>query len=779
MVSGAGTAGRAGAARRAEPGAGGYRGPVERVRTAPVVVALAAIVAATLVAGLLAARIFAGTQLPVLLTGATLGAVALTVLFRLVRAPALVALLGGLVGLAACLVGATAALRDPSQGVGAALLDAVRNSGARILTSAIPVPPEPDTVLLPIAGCWLAAAFATVLLGPLRPVPDPRRRPALAAIPPTVLLVGALVLVGPNGAVSYPAVAVFAVALAVLLAAAARPWQTRAEAAPAAGLIGLPPSGTGRAPVLRRLGSAVLVVAVLAGAALFGGPVVASAVHRQPVDPRSYVVPPKQQLDQLNPLGMLGAWALDPHRDLLTVRTDSPARIQWATLSGFDGITWQPDRTYRAAGSVLPRPAGDADPTSTVRQRITVDALGGGFLPVVAAPREVHGVRVGYDADAGAVLAPDGLRPGLTYRTVSAVPRQDPDRMAAASVPPDVPQRYLTVPPGAPPEVIALAQRTAGSAGPYRKALLLEHLLRSDYLYWAKAPSGNGYVTLKHFLLTKKSAGGGRGTSEQFASAFALLGRIVGLPTRVVVGFHAGHRIGPDRYQVTSGDAFAWPEVYLAGHGWVAFDPTPAAGKGATPPDEDTPQAKSEQSKKSKQLDDGAPNPTPSQPVPNPSSSRTAAAGTGPLPPGAYGGIAAALLLVLAVAAVPVLRARRSARRLRTGTPAQRVVGAWTEVRQALRLAGRRPDPADSAAEVARRASTGVPDAPGVPPLPDLRPLAEAVNAVRFAPGVSFAPADADRAAELARDYHRGLRTRRGPLSRLRWRLDPRPLFWR
>jgi hypothetical protein len=208
------------------------------------------------------------------------------------------------------------------------------------------------------------------------------------------------------------------------------------------------------------------------------------------------------------------------------------------------------------------------------------------------------------------------------------------------------------------------------------------------------------------------------------------------------------------------------------------------AKKGATPPDEDTPQAKSEQSKKSQQLDEGAPSAAPSQPVPAPSgSSSAAAAGGAALPPGAYGGIAAALLLVLLVAAVPVLRSRRSGRRLRTGTPAQRVIGAWTEIREALRLAGHRPPAAASAAEVARLAATGVPDRPsdrpGTPPLPDLRPLAEAVNAVGFAPEVSFASADAARAAELARDYHRGLRSRHGLLSRLRWRLDPRPLFWR
>jgi transglutaminase-like putative cysteine protease len=564
--------------------------------------------------------------------------------------------------------------------------------------------------------------------------------------------------------------AVFVLALSVLLAAASRPWSVPVRAAP----VGRPELGG-----LRRLAAAVVVLAVLAGSAVVAGPALAGLVHRQPVDPRSYVVPPQKQLDQLNPLGMLAAWALDPKQDLLSVRTDRPERIQWATLSQFDGITWQPDRTYRAAGSVLPEPAATTDRTVTVRQRITIASLGGGWLPAVAAVREVHGVRVGYDAGSGTVLTPDGLSDGLAYDTVSLVPQQDPDSLSVATVPAGTDARYLTVPAGVPDGIVTLAQRTAGSGAPYRKALLLEHLLRTKYQYWSKAPSGNGYVTLKHFLLTKPAAGGARGTSEQFATSFALMARIVGLPTRVVVGFHAGQPTGSGRYRVTSGDAFAWPEVKLAGHGWVAFDPTPAAGKGTTPPDEDTPQAKSQQKQKSQQLDDAAPTPTPSAPVPSPSSSgRAAAAGASGPSAGVLGGSAAALLLVLVVAAVPVLRRRRTGRRLGTGGPAERVLGAWAEVRDTLRLAGARPADTLSAAEVAALAATGAVDRPGPPP-PDLTPLARCVNAVSFAPSAGVPAEAAAASAALARDFGRAVRTRLGVLRRLLWHLDPRPLFWR
>lgn len=749
-----------------------------RLRTAPVALALLAVAVATLAAGLVVTRVYSGDQLPILLIGATLGATVFTVLLRALRAGAVLTVVGGLVGLACCLVGVTAALRDPNSGsLAAALADALRNSGARILTSAIPVQPAPDTVLLPIAATWLAASIATVLLGPLQAsaaTATPHRRAAYAAIPPVLLLIGGLVLVGPNGTPSYLVLAGFVLALAVLLVVSGQAWSVLAFAPPVAA----ESRQVQRAARFRRTAAAVVVVVVLGIVAVLAGPGLASLVRRQPVDPRSYVVPPEQHIPALNPLGMLSLWAIDPHEQLLSVRTDHPERIQWATLSGFNGITWQPDRTYRAAGSVLPASTATGDKTLTVHQSITVQGLHGGWLPSVARVRQVRGVRIGYDAAAGAVLTPDGLSAGMTYQTVSAAPEPDPNVLAAATVPAaSTAKTYLRIPAGLDPRIANLAQQTAGSATPYRKALLLEHMLRTKYKYWSKAPSGNGYPALTNFLLVSAAKGGSRGTSEQFAAAFAVLGRLVGLPTRIVVGFHAGTRVHGDRYEVRSGDAFAWPEVWFTGHGWVPFDPTPTATKGATPPDENTPQSKSQQQQKSRQLDNTAPSPNPTT-TPSSSPHPDAAGGTGPLPPAALGGLAAALLLTVAVAAILLGRWRRTARRLDSGPPPDRILGAWAEVRDALRLAGARPDPALSAAELATVAGS-VPTKRTAPPLDDLGPLAAAVNAVGFAPGSVATEPVASAATAAARKYTRTLRARLGFFHRLAWRLDPRPLFWR
>ena len=68
------------------------------------------------------------------------------------------------------------------------------------------------------------------------------------------------------------------------------------------------------------------------------------------------------------------------------------------------------------------------------------------------------------------------------------------------------------------------------------------------------------------------------------------MARTVGLPARLAVGFLPG-AVQPSagRTTVRGSDATVWPEVELAGIGWVALNPIPAAsskgaGAGASAP---------------------------------------------------------------------------------------------------------------------------------------------------------------------------------------------------
>jgi hypothetical protein len=331
-----------------------------------------------------------------------------------------------------------------------------------------------------------------------------------------------------------------------------------------------------------------------------------------------------------------------------------------------------------------------------------------------------------------------------------------------------------------PQDLTQLAQQiSTGESSPYMRALALEAFLAEHYQYAADAPSGHAYPNLRFFLFEDPRAGGRRGTSEQFASSFAALGRLMGLPTRVVVGFHTPEGGGP----ITGADALAWPEVLFTGIGWVAFDPIP---DGDVPPrpleDEFLPKPPPPTSPPASVEPPAGPTWTAPPPT------RTIAA----LPPAGPGAVAIAsgvgggliTLIVLLMALVVLLRFARTRRRFR-GAPSRQVLGAWDEVLDALLLAGAPPPAHLAAAEVASHAAH-VADAAGPshrprPAVPDLRDLAVKVNAVSFAGTTTPGPDElaALGARAQAGEYGRALRARRSWWRRLLWRVDPRPLLRR
>ena len=66
------------------------------------------------------------------------------------------------------------------------------------------------------------------------------------------------------------------------------------------------------------------------------------------------------------------------------------------------------------------------------------------------------------------------------------------------------------------------------------------------------------------------------GDDEQYAVAMALLADELGIPARVVMGFHPDEDAAKNPVFTATGDTLhAWVEVAFEGVGWVPFDPTP------------------------------------------------------------------------------------------------------------------------------------------------------------------------------------------------------------
>ncbi len=753
----------------------------------------------TALAGLVLGRVYAGGLLTWLVIGAAAGSVLVSVAARRLPswlvAPVSIAAMAGWTLWSLRLAAARAELPG---GLLEVTADAARNGIPRLLTAMIPVEPTPDTVLVPVVAAWLAGlAGAEVALR--------TGRVLLGYLPAAGLYAAALYVVGPNAAPAVGATLAFVAVAAVGLATPTRTASGGGD--PTADL-----TPRVRAAVrLRLAASAALGVAVVVGLVALLGPVVAKQVDGRPVDPRRYVEPPQVQTLDENPLIRISGWALHPEQKLLDVSTERPAvaatdpaaqttrgvRIRLAVLSDYDGVTWRVGATYRNAGRILPAATAPRDSTvQTVRQQISVAELSGRLLPAVATPQEVSGARVAYDPASGTLIRPEGLTPGLRYTVTSAEERPDSNLLATANVPAgDEVARVLRVADGVPDPMRRLAAQLAEENGaPFTRALAIEQFLAEHYRVVADAPSGHAYPNLGFFLFGPRNGGGQEGTSEQFAAAFAVLGRLSGLPTRVVVGFRTSGQ-GP----VLAGDAYAWPEVLFDGLGWVPFDPLPRPNDEPRPVEEDF-------------------RPTPEDPPPSEAPAPTAEPSASPEPvaaadgpprpdgvstPVLVAGGSGGLLLVVGAFLLTLVAMRRSLSRSRLGRgdPGQRIAGAWREVTDALRLAGKPVGDDLAATEVARHAREALADArrarsgrgaTGGPADPDtaaptgdtavagtLSPavaeLAALLNQVGFAPGAATAD-QADRAAEVATTYVATLRSARPWWRRLLWSVHPAPL---
>ncbi len=778
---------------------------------------LALVVAALVVlAGLSLNRVYSGWLLVQLVAGAAVAASLLSALGRRLWGWVVATVsLGAMAGYALWAVDLSARAGGVPGDVPALTLDAARNALPRLLTALIPIEPQPDTVLGPVVFAWLAAFAGTELA--VR-----ASRPAAALIPPTLIYAGSLVLVGPNAPVALWQPLLFAGLAALGIAVGS-------AVSGAAAVRGI---GTAQRALLRARTASGLVVGLAAvlAAVVALSPLVANTVGVAPGDLRRYVEPPELDVLDQNPLIRIPGWAAFPEQELFQVEilsggsepaptppnptpsesldpfapdVEAPApppvdqgtydmRVRLAVLPDWDGVTWHIDADYRDAGRVLPPVApppgvepGRATryPPRTVQQRITVAELRGRLLPTVASPTRVEGIRVAYDQTIGALLNHTPLTRGTQYTVTSVNESIDATLLMASVVPHgDAVARYLQVGPTVPEDLTQFVLKvTEGSSSPYLKALAIQSFMQEHYRFAADAPSGHAYPNLSFFLLSDTRAGGQRGTSEQFAAGFAALGRLVGLPTRVVVGFHVPAGGG----MVTAGDAVAWPEVLFENIGWVPFDPLPLAG---TPPRPVEPEY----------LPPPPATTTPPVEV-TPSvvlattdaTTRRAVAAPAPGGPGAatiaaLSGAGLFAIALLAAFLIMLLRAVRSRRRLAAADPAQQVVGAWDEVLDGLLLAGRPPPPHLAAAEVADHAAAVIAQVPGRhvrrrrvrPAGPDLSALAATVNAVAF--GGDTVPAPSPETAATAREgavaFRRTLYQGRSWWRRMLGWVDPRPL---
>lgn len=593
-----------------------------------------------------------------------------------------------------------------------------------------PVPAGQGILLLSTAGIGIVAALTDLLAVRLR-------RPALAGLPLLVLFCVPLSTSAPPSAVG--TVIVFALAVAGYLALLSadgrervRLWGRLVSVWQSGPSGGTPETGK-LAAAGRRIGFAAVALAVLVPLLLPGRP-----AHRLLSSGSGGGSGSGGSVSLPDPLAVLNRQLHESRaRTVLSYRTSdpSPPYLQVYVLGQLSDEAWTMGRDALTASSAVASgrlpPAPGLTPytpgpavreTITLASTLTTGSPGLGFLPVPYPAQSLKAPgswRV--DRNSLSIFAAGARLAGLRYTVTAKDVNPSPQQLRQTALPPRSEARYLPV-PSAFSSLAGLARRvTAHQDTAYGRAVALQRWFTQTghFTYSLNVAQPRSANALIDFLTKSK-----RGYCQQFAFGMAVLARLLGIPSRVVVGYTQGTFLGGTLWQVTTKDAHAWPELYFQGAGWLRFEPTPDGSSGPG------------QATASQPVYSYPPGPTPSaNPSPSPSggastgSAGTHARGLGGqrgrlLPPGETGGsqtghgrgrsvpvgwVVTGLLGLVLVTPRSARSLTRRRRWLAAAQDASRANAAWRELTDDLTDHGISSRPSESPRAVARRLAATLP----------------------------------------------------------------------
>jgi len=287
-----------------------------------------------------------------------------------------------------------------------------------------------------------------------------------------------------------------------------------------------------------------------------------------------------------------------------------PVYLRGATYERYERGTWHAnyeprEQAANAEGWIVVRP--DVRRPDELHQTIVAVPAGGDAVVCAGEPMRFKTPKARYDAG-GTFFFVDRHDATVEYAIVGAFVPDAAERDIRQQQPARVP-RLVELPAGldrlrAKAREVTARERTAVD----RVIALrqwLHHEARLTYSMAAfAAPAGADPV--EHFVFEKRE-----GYCMHFASALTLMLRAIGIPARLVGGYHAkDYDWAKQEYIVRHMDAHAWVEVPFAGQGWVRFDCTPEDTTGLSKPPElpavptgEDPQKKAEEEAKRKKED--------------------------------------------------------------------------------------------------------------------------------------------------------------------------------
>ena len=291
------------------------------------------------------------------------------------------------------------------------------------------------------------------------------------------------------------------------------------------------------------------------------------------------VAPPSPLVEMRSQLNSQSAEPVLTYRT--TAQNPSQQYLQVYVLNNYDPESQQftlptHSRTTAVGSGELQPVPGLAPATSinTTQTTITMTKTGGkgylSYLPVPYAAQTIKLPGTGW-VETNQTLMVYGYRPaaGLQYTVNSKTPVVFQSQLPAKYQVPASLKPYLSYLGPDRAQLLRIAQGvTSHARTPFAKALALENWFTTggNFSYTLRGAATNTVA----FLTSDR-----QGFCQQFAFAMAVLSRLLGIPSRVAVGYTAGTRAGHGVWKVTTADAHAWPELYFPTVGWTRFEPTP------------------------------------------------------------------------------------------------------------------------------------------------------------------------------------------------------------
>jgi len=459
-----------------------------------------------------------------------------------------------------------------------------------------PAPPDRAILILAVAGIGVIAVATDLLAVRLR-------RPALAGLPLLVLFCVPLTTSEHQSVAGE--MAVFGLGMAgylTLLAVDGRErlrlwgrlvtvWQHGDDPARDRGS----PNTKDLAAAGRRIALAAVVIALfvpllvpgLAEHKLFAGSGSGNGTGGTQVSLPNPLVQMNSQLHRTDPVDVLSYRTSDPDPQYLQVYVLSNLTTQNWSLALTPGVALRNGQLPAIPGLTARTPTSTEHTTITLAKGLTSSQRTASFLPM---PYPAHNVNVNGDWRVDprtltmfSAQSLSGLSYTVTSREVS--PSEQQLEHDAGPMPGSITNNYLSVPRVFEP-LAKLADRiTRGQTSAYGQAVALQRWFADSgkFTYSLNVQEPATAQALIQFLTIQR-----RGYCQQFAFAMAVLARLLGIPSRVAVGYTAGTSVGHNRWVVKTSDAHAWPELYFQGVGWLRFEPTPSGSGGQATADQPT-----------------------------------------------------------------------------------------------------------------------------------------------------------------------------------------------